>query len=125
MNTIDMSSNSNKKTVHQFRQLEFTALTALDQNQVQVEFQGIFNGQAVVWHATVSCLNPVGGVKKNKQSFSISHDKGIHYKIDIELDVKIIDEATVFKTMLMIHNYKRINIGRHEFGSTHSTTQVS
>lgn len=117
-----MSSNTTNKTVHQFRELEFKALTPLDKNQVQVQFRGVFKGEAVIWDATISCLKAASGTNRNKQSITIAHQKGIHYKIDIELDVEIITEATIFKSMLMIHNYKRINIGRHEFGPTRTTT---
>jgi hypothetical protein len=117
-----MCGKTTKNTLHQYRELQFTAHTPLNKNQVQVQFRGVFNGEPVVWDATISNLKAVAGTRSNRQSITIAHDRGIHYKIDIELDVEIITEATIFKTMLMIHNYKRINIGRHEFGPPHSTT---
>ena len=41
-------------------------------------------------------------------------------KLNVGLDLKTIDEAVINKTIIMIRNYKRLRIGRNEFGSMHT-----
>ena len=49
----------------------------------------------------------------------IEADEGI-YSLNVGLDLKTIDEAVIKKTIIMIRNYKRLRIGRIEFGSMHT-----
>ena len=42
------------------------------------------------------------------------------FQIQVGLDLPIIDEQVIRKTIIMIRNYKRLAIGRIEFGSMHT-----
>ena len=39
--------------------------------------------------------------------------------IRVALDIPVIDEAAILRTIIMIRNYKRLHPGRHEFGIPH------
>ena len=122
-----MPGDETEYTIHRFRQLEFTALTPLDRTRVHVQFKGNFNNKDILWDAIISTLNPSHSGNRDQtgekiQAITIHPVDNDHYKINIELDVEIITEATVFKTMLMIHNYKKLKVGRHEFGLARSST---
>lgn len=124
-----MSKVETKSTTYRFRDLEFTALTPLDQNQVQVQFEGKFKNRTIIWDATISTLAPIidcnpAQTNIRKQAITIHPVDNTCYKVNIELDVERITEATVFKTMLMIHNYKKLDLGRHEFGPVRSDTST-
>ena len=41
------------------------------------------------------------------------------WPLEVALAVPAIDAPTVFKTIIMIHNYKRLAPGRHEYGPGH------
>jgi len=125
-----MPDDAIKYPIHRFRELEFTALTALNKKRVDVQFKGKFKNKKIVWNASIFTLDSLLQDKgmqheEQRQAITIEAAEDNHYKIIIELDVKLITESTVFKTMLMIHNYKKLKVGRHEFGRAHFRTSDS
>ena len=96
---------------------------ASDQN-VNVKFHGYFQQQPVVWDAVIRTMSDYyeSELKKLsndrvtiKQLIDI-RKKDDGYKIELVLNLKKIDESAIQKSIIMIRNYKRLSLGRHEYG---------
>jgi hypothetical protein len=106
----------------------FLALSPLDRPEVQIQFPGQFQEHDVIWDAQLLTLQSVyqlqltqGQVKPDtpvtlRQYIHIHPAAGDRIPITIALNVTQFDEPTILKTMIMIHNYKRLRPGRHEYG---------
>jgi hypothetical protein len=87
---------------------------------------GEFLGNEIVWDATVVALLALyrerpqqAGSRKGRTlrpfiEIGESTPRGV--ALTVALDVNVIDEPAVLKTIVMIRNYKRLRRGRHEFG---------
>jgi len=110
------------------QQRRFLALTPLDRPEVQIQFPGQFQEHDVVWDAQLLTLESLyqqqlaqGQVKPStpvtlRQYIHIHPAAGDRVQITIALNVTQFDEPTILKTMIMIHNYKRLRPGCHEYG---------
>lgn len=107
---------------------DFSCATPLPATSVGVLFLGPFQGRIVVWNMTLSTLEHLnkiadevtesGGQLLSRQSFiEISADKNDVFPLQVAIDVEAIDEAVIKKTIIMIRNYKRLAVGRIDFGS--------
>jgi len=92
--------------------------------KVYLQFEGVLEGVAVVWHA---CVQTVKEYSKNshvdedpKQFINIEIKDGLH-KLDIALNIKQIDQAALERTIIMIRKYKMLRIGYHEYGARSKT----
>ena len=106
----------------------FTPLSPLNQPQVHILFPGHFQNQEVIWDATILTLNEYYKQKIECGDIAPEQDIQLQQFIDIKnktehglaiaigLNVDNIDEPTIFKTMIMIHNYKRLHKGYHAYG---------
>ncbi len=91
----------------------------------EIKFIGTFNDSPVVWHASIQTLkhyvdqlreaNKEPGVVKLQQFLEIEPIKEF-FRIDIGLNLAKIDEAAIKRAIIMIRKYKRLHIGRHEYG---------
>jgi len=87
--------------------------------KVYVQFTGNFAGKAIVWNACISTINEYAKrhevADDPKQVIDIQLEKEC-YLIDIALNIEHINRAAIERTIIMIRKYKRLRIGRHEYG---------
>jgi len=110
------------------RQFDYTALSPLGGQTAHIRFAGHFHGQQVIWDTHLITLQEIYRQGIATGTFAIDHPISLSQFIEIEeagpaemalkigIDVPAIDTPTVFKSIIMIHNYKRLRIGRHEYG---------
>lgn len=110
------------------RQFDYTALSPLGGLTAHIRFAGQFHGQQVIWDTHLVTLQEIYQQGKAAGTFAADQPISLSQFIEIEqtgptemalkigIDVPAIDAPTVFKSMIMIHNYKRLRIGRHEYG---------
>lgn len=85
----------------------------LGEQTVRARFIGRFEQQEVVWDAELIALAGAEGA----QFIDIATPGELGMPIKIGLQVACIDQPTVEKAIIMVRNYKRLRIGRHNFGS--------
>ncbi len=108
--------------------LEYTALSPLGGQTAHIRFKGQFHDQQVTWDTHLITLSECyqqaiqsGRIHKNVpvnllQFIDIEEKQPTEMLLKIGIDVPVIDIPTVFKSIIMIHNYKRLRLGRHEYG---------
>lgn len=91
----------------------------LPSNKVYLQFEGRLNGNAVVWNACICTINHYAQRyvvdTDPKQFIDIKIEDEIFW-LKIALNIKQIDKAAIERTIIMIRKYKRLQIGRHEYG---------
>lgn len=109
-------------------QFDYIAISPLGGQSAHVRFAGQFHGRQVTWDTHLVTLQEVyrqgianGSITVDEpislfQFIEIVETESNAMKLKIGIDVPTIDAPTVFKCMIMIHNYKRLRIGRHEYG---------
>ena len=95
---------------------DFELKSELPAKIVYLEFPGPFQHHIVVWKACFVVLS--SDIENRTPYIEIELRDGDHL-IEVGLPVDIIDLPTVRKAIIMIRNYKRLMIGRHEFGSNY------
>jgi hypothetical protein len=82
-----------------------------------------FQNQEIVWDATLVTLahyyaeQPEPAQPEVRRAFLEIGGLTAHGRaIRVALDIPVIDEAVILRTIIMIRNYKRLHPGRHEFG---------
>ncbi len=92
--------------------------------KIHVQFEGKFRGVDVVWNAyiqTVEDYSVQNEVSQDPLQFINVHiEEGVHY-IDIALNIPLINRAVIEQTIIMIRKYRRLQIGRHEYGARSKT----
>lgn len=108
--------------------VDYQALTPLGGQEAHVRFAGRLQDRPVIWDARLLTLGAVyrqlleDGELRPGQTVTLRQFLEIEpagegvYALRVGLDVPCIDEPTVFKTLIMIHNYKRLQPGRHDYG---------
>lgn len=110
--------------------LSFQALGPLGGDKAYIRFEGTFQGEQIIWDARLFTLEHI--YRQQLVDRRVSPDSSItltqfmdikksgecQLELSIGLAVPAIDEPTVFKSIYMIHNYKRLHLGRHDFGPT-------
>ncbi|MCW9013497.1 MAG: hypothetical protein OQL06_06905 [Gammaproteobacteria bacterium] len=98
---------------------EYELVDRCSAEKVRIRFIGGFKGREIVWDATISTLNEyrksVSEDFKLRQFIEIALGEN-NYKLMIGLNIGEIDKAAIKKSIIMIRNYKRLHIGRHEYG---------
>lgn len=93
---------------------DYQSLTPLGGTEARIRFRGRLLGREVTWEAT---LIAQGGVHPPKPNFIEIPDGDFDpHPIRIGLNVAVIDHPAVLKTIIMVRNYKRLGIRRHEYG---------
>ena len=93
---------------------------------VRLEFTGVFEGKEIVWHASIkslyACLleqqasaKSCMGVAKLHQFIDIKYCNNA-YQVEIGLNLNQIDEPAIKRAIIMMRKYKRLHLGRHEYG---------
>jgi hypothetical protein len=112
----------------QQRQADFICTTDLPASTAAVAFIGHFQGQTVLWQMTLATLQHYrqtqSAAAANPNCFSkpfidILPGQQGGFPLHVGLELEVIDEAVIKKTIIMLRNYKRLAIGRMEFGSMH------
>jgi hypothetical protein len=99
-------------------------------DRVRIDFPGRFQGREVLWQATLITLDryyqnllqptglPADAGLNLRQFIEIEPVRGTRriFTINIGLDVTQVDHPTILKTIIMVRNYKRLEVGRHEYG---------
>lgn len=121
------SDSQSPLTNHQ-RQFNYTALSPLGGQTAHIQFKGLFQGQEVLWDTRLITLQEIHrqdmstGKYQEVDSISllqfieINEKSAAEFALTVGIDVPAIDAPTVLKTIIMIHNYKRLRRGRHEYG---------
>ncbi len=110
--------------------LDFIRNTPLDGMAASVLFLGTFYGQTVLWDMTLATLEyhratgSADVIVKESEAIicpfiDIQQGGEDVYLLKVGLDVEIIDESVIKKSIIMVRNYKRLAVGRIEFGSMH------
>ena len=98
--------------------------TSLPAKTAFIKFSGKFNSQNIVWNACIETMeryaetNPVSD--DPEQFIDIQLQGRVHY-IHIGLNLPFIDNAAIERSIIMIRNYKRLRVGRHEYGARSKT----
>jgi hypothetical protein len=110
---------------------DFVCQTPLPATSASISFLGPFQGQAILWNMTLATLAhwqlhgngsaPGAGGELFKRPFiEIAEGIGAVFQLRVGLELEHIDEPVIKKTIIMIRNYKRLALGRIEFGSMHT-----
>ncbi len=112
--------------------LVYEALEPLDGPSARIRFSGRLQGREVIWQARLRTLEdvwrerlaarelPADTPMTLRQYIDIARDGDpAAWPLEVALAVPAIDAPTAFKTIIMIHNYKRLAPGRHEYGPGH------
>lgn len=110
--------------------IEYTLQQRFSAAHVQLQFNGTLNNQAVVWQAHIRtlhdyCLNETAIsqrhatqkiIRVQAQSFiDITVHNNTH-SLFVALNLPVIDDAAILRTIIMIRQYKRLTPGRHHYG---------
>ena len=96
---------------------------------VHIQFTGVFQQQPVVWDAVIQTLNTYfdhtlaaklepGQCVQLRQFIEIK-SAVTDLQIQIGLNLDEIDDAAIKRSIIMIRKYKRLHVGRHEYGDVH------
>jgi len=109
---------------------DFVCTSPLPANSASISFLGPFQGQVILWNMTLSTLahlqtddsgnNSVEAGLVKRPFIEIKDGQEGVFQIEVGLDLPLIDEPVIRKTIIMIRNYKLLAIGRIEFGSMHT-----
>lgn len=103
----------------------YLALSPIDQPRVRICFPGQIEGREIIWDADFRTLRyeyeqvraeNTAPASTIRQYIHIHPAQGERVPIIVALNVPQFDEPAILKTLIMIHNYKRLRLGRHEFG---------
>jgi len=105
------------------RGIRYSLFGPLAPDRARFSFHGKFAGQDIVWDMTLLTLTRVHQ-EQPPASQSVTHrpyiqigEETTHGRaIEVALDIPVIDEAAILRTIIMIRQYKRLRVGRHEFG---------
>ena len=101
---------------------DYLLVSQSDCATAHIRFPGTFENAPVIWDATVRALqcrkDGNGGfdAPQRRQYIDIAPQGFPMRGITIGLNVAAIDPPVLLKTTIMIRKYKRLRVGRHEFG---------
>ena len=107
---------------------DYICTALLPDTSASVLFLGHFQGNTVVWNMTVATLahyrlaeaDVIATTESRRficPFIDIKEEADGGYQLNVGLDLPVIDEAVIKKTIIMIRNYKRLAIGKIEFGT--------
>ena len=106
----------------------YLCTTALPDTIARVRFLGRFQDRAVVWDATIYTLSRYyqtfdaeraasERISSARSFFEIAPAVDGGYPLLMALNLPVIDVPTIKKTIVMIRNYKRLRMGKVEWGA--------
>lgn len=94
--------------------VDYICDTLLPNISASISFFGPFSGETVEWNMTLVVI------KCGELSFvEIQQGSNGVYPVSVGLALPAIDDPVIKKTIIMMRNYKRLAIGRIEFGKMH------
>lgn len=107
----------------EYQGISYSLLATPDAEQARFAFSGSFENEQIIWDATLLTLTryheiqPDAGQPVTRSAFLEIGGNTAHGRaMRVALDIALIDEAAILRTIVMIRNYKRLRPGRHDFG---------
>lgn len=107
----------------QLAHLGYTLLEPLTAVRARFRFRGPFQGREVCWDTTFITLAhhhalqaPGAGTVTRQPFIEIGAVDSDPRPLTVALDIPHIDEAAILRAIVMIRQYRRLQVGRHEFG---------
>lgn len=130
MHTIFLKAEALKSQL-QKQGCDYICTTLLPDTSASVSFLGPFQGQTVVWNMKLATLAhyrlaEADIVSTTEPRFficpfiDIKEEAGGAYQLNVGLDLAVIDDPVIKKTIIMLRNYKRLVIGKIEFGGVYT-----
>jgi hypothetical protein len=101
--------------------MSYTLIQQVNSQHAHLVFNGLFMGNAVSWDTQLftiaeyaRSINYTGTTIK--QLIEIEKIDDSSMKLTVVLNVPEINPPTIQKMMIMIKQYKRLSLGRHEYG---------
>lgn len=103
------------------QQKKYQLLSPLGQAYCHIRFTGPFHGEVIIWDAHLQSLayylmTHAAAAQATRQFIEVGAAGEAGRAIQIGLNVPVIDEPAILKTLVMIRQYKLLAPGRHEFG---------
>jgi len=98
--------------------------TEMPANKVYLQFEGVLNKKAVVWHTCIRTIDEYAEqhfVESDPKQFIDIKIDNKNYLLEIALNIQQIDKAVIERTIIMMRKYKRLQPGRHEYGARSKT----
>ncbi len=100
---------------------------------VHLRFTGPFEQKIIIWDAQIATLAYYLSEHKNlnmdcktlRPFINVGNHSEPGRYLQIGLNVTTIDDATIIKSMIMIRQYKRLQVGRYEYGDPYCSNEVS
>ena len=108
--------------------IDYTLLHRHSPEHVEVQFNGSFLNQTVCWHGCIRtlrdyCVHELLTPQQSQQTTNIQAQAFIDvniqnkiHKVTVALNLPVIDDAAILRTIIMIRQYKRLQTGRHRYG---------
>ena len=103
---------------------EYLLMSALPALKAYLQVEGVFEGEQVVWNMCLRTIDDYAEshqVTEDPRQFINIEQKSGAYKIEIGLNVQLIDQSVVEGTIVMVRKYKRLHLGLHEYGARSKT----
>lgn len=84
-----------------------------DDQRAHLRFTGPFQGQVVVWDCEFVTL-AAARAQRNFIDIGSPRESGVPLRVG--LSIACIDTPAIEKMIIMIRHYKRLRLGRHEYG---------
>jgi len=110
---------------------DYLCRSNLPATSASVSFLGPYQGCVVMWKMNLATLSHYrqavdGDIAALEQEIftcpfiEIKEDAEGSYQLNVGLDLTIIDEPVIKKTIIMIRNYKLLAVGKIEFGTVNT-----
>ena len=101
--------------------MSYTVIKQTDSQLAHIKFEGPFHGETVTWDTYFYTLD--GYIAQldsadtiHKQFIEIEPIDTKNLKLTIALKIDEINEPNIEKMMIMVKQYKNLDIGRYEYG---------
>ncbi|VAW99070.1 hypothetical protein MNBD_GAMMA21-2853 [hydrothermal vent metagenome] len=104
--------------------VDFAQLSPFNQDYQHIRFIGPFAEQDIVWDAHIYSLSyfvhslnkPLPNCGNVRAFLDVGEENELGRKIEIGLHLPYLDVPSLKKTIIMVRQYKRLTLGRYEFG---------
>lgn len=101
--------------------MTYTLIEQVNTQYAHIKFEGTFQGNTVTWDTHFFTLNGYSAVKKTGQNITqqfinIKESNTDTMELTLALNISKINNPNIQKMMIMIKQYKKLALGRHEYG---------
>lgn len=107
----------------QLAALRYALIEPLTAERARFRFRGPFHGREICWDATFLTLAhyhalqpPARDAVTRRPFIEIAAADTDPRPITVALDIPSIDPAAIRRAIIMLRQYRRLRVGRHEFG---------